>query len=130
MTSGELANMAKVNKETLKFYERKKLLRAPERTKGGYRHYVVDDLMRVQFIKNAQMLGFSLEEIRELLAVADAEVVDKEEVRSIVSDKVVRIGHQIRSLRRFQRVLIDIIAKCANSEDTHECPIIESLSGS
>lgn len=93
MTSGELAAMAKVNKETLRFYERKQLLRLPERTEGGYRNYMVDDLRRVQFIKNAQMLGFSLEEIRELLAIADAEVIDKEDVRRIANDKVEKIGH-------------------------------------
>lgn len=54
---------------------------------------MVDDLRRVQFIKNAQKLGFSLEEIRELLAIADAEVIDKEDVRRIANDKVEKIGH-------------------------------------
>lgn len=130
MTSGELATKAKVNKETLRFYERKQLLRLPNRTDGGYRNYLVEDLRRVQFIKNAQMLGFSLEEVRELLALADAEIIDKEDVRMIATNKVEKIGHQIRNLRRLEKVLKGLITKCANSEATHDCPIIGSLSGS
>jgi MerR family mercuric resistance operon transcriptional regulator len=129
MTSGELANKASVNKETLRFYERKGLLREPERTDGGYRNYDDGDLQRILFIKNAKSFGFDLKEIAELLAIADGEIIDRVRVRRIARNRVVQIDRQIDSLNRLKTVMGELIYRCSHSGATEECPIIESLAG-
>lgn len=126
--TGQLAHDAGVSKETLRFYERKKLLREPARTPAGYRVYNESDVLRVLFIKNAQSLGFSLNEVRELLAIADGEVVNCSEVRAIAEKKLRFIRDQIDSLKQLEGVLADLVKRCAKVATIRGCPIIESIS--
>lgn len=126
--TGELSQEAGVNKETLRFYERKGLLEAPKRTEAGYRLFTQADVERVKFIKNAQKLGFSLNEIRELLAIADGEVVKCSEVRKIAEEKLLYIHDQIQSLYKLEQVLADLISQCKKADTISCCPIIESIS--
>lgn len=128
MRSGELAALANVNKETLRFYERKGLLLQPERTPSGYRDYAEMDLQRMVFIKNAQQFGFDLEEIRELLAIADGKIIDRSQVRTIAKRRVNQINQQITLLNKLRIAMKQLILRCSHSRSTNECPIIESLS--
>jgi len=127
--TGELSQNAGVNKESIRFYERKGLLRKPQRTSGGYRLYSQSDVKRVLFIKNAQTLGFSLKEIRELLDIADGNVVECGEVREIAQRKLDFVRGRISDLQKLETVLRELIRKCARSRQVNGCPIIESISG-
>lgn len=129
MHSGDLAEKAGVNKETLRFYERRGLLRDPQRTDSGYRTYDGADLHRIQFIKNAQKFGFSLDEVSELLAIADDAIVDRAEVRRIAREKVTNIEQQIEYLTQLRATLNRLIYQCNHAGPTDDCPIIESLAG-
>ncbi len=126
--TGELSREAGVNKETLRFYERKGLIKAPKRTDTGYRLFTQADIERVKFIKNAQKLGFSLNEISELLAIADGEVVRCDEVRKIAEEKLLYIREQIKSLYQLEQVLTELILQCKKADKINCCPIIESIS--
>lgn len=129
MHSGDLAGKAGVNKETLRFYERRGLLRDPQRTESGYRRYNDADLDRIRFIKNAQKFGFSLDEISQLLAIADGALIDRAEVRQIAREKVTHIEQQIAYLTQLRGTLNRLIHQCNHAGPTDDCPIIESLAG-
>lgn len=127
MTTGELAARAGINKESLRFYEREGLLPKPDRTQAGYRRFGDDDLKRVVFIKNAQKFGFGLKEIRDLLSIADGDLIDREEVRRIAQQKVALIDRQIDWLTLMRDTMKELIEQCAHSNSTEPCPIIERL---
>jgi len=125
--SGELASQAGVNKDTLRYYERNGLLPKPERTESGYRLYTGSDVRRIVFIKNAQALGFSLRETRELLAIVDGDVTDRNEVRELAGKKIAQIETQMSQLTQLRLTLVDLVGRCAKSGSTCACPIIESI---
>jgi len=126
-TSGKLATKAGVNKETLRYYERNGLLPKPARTESGYRLFSESDVRRIAFIKNAQALGFSLREIRELLAIVDGDLTDRNEVRELAEKKIEQIETQLSQLTHLRITLIELVDRCAKSGSTCACPIIESL---
>jgi Hg(II)-responsive transcriptional regulator len=126
--TSELARLAGVNRETIRFYERKGLLPEPERTSGGYRLYSSADLDRLLFIRNAQQLGFTLQEIKELLEIADGRISGCAEVKQLAQKKVDFINEQIKSLSKLRKVLNELIQQCSGSGSITDCPIIESLS--
>jgi len=112
MRIGELARKAEVNIQTVRYYERKRLLRAPARTSGGYRSYLASDLEHLQFIKWCQRLGFTLREIRGLLplhtTVAQRGATDHEELRGLrelLAAKKTDIEGCIAALRQLSRQL-------------------------
>ncbi len=127
MTSGVLARRAGVNKETVRYYERERLLPSPPRTGGGYRTFSDEDLKRLVFIKNAQKFGFGLQEIRELLAIADGELIDRAEVRAVAKNKVAQIDEQIVRLARLRHAMQNLIHRCARHTELTGCPIIDTL---
>lgn len=126
--AGDLARMARVNRETIRFYEKQGLLPKPERTPSGYRLYSKTDLDRLVFIKNAKQLGFSLSEIKELLALADGKITTCKEVREIAQAKLDLISNQIRNLTKLTKVLSKLVDQCSRSASIADCPIIETLS--
>ncbi len=128
LSSSELARLAGVNKETIRFYERKGLLLEPERTPAGYRIYTVADLDRLVFIRNAQQLGFSLQEVKELLEIADGKISGCAKVKKLAERKVDFISSQIQSLSKLKKVLNSLIKQCSGIGGITDCPIIESLS--
>ena len=103
--TSELANEAGVNKETIRFYEKKGLLPDPNRTDGGYRQYSQKDLERLIFIKNAKELGFALSEIKELLAIADGDIYKCSDVRQIAESKLDNIDNQLKHLKKLKMTL-------------------------
>ena len=128
LNSGGLARAVGVNKETLRFYERKGLLREPERTESGYRLFDSSDVERLVFIRNAKSLGFSLSEIKQLLSIADGNITCRDEIKSIAKSKLNFIDAQIESLNNWKRTLSKLLCDCEKTDSDDLCPIIEDLS--
>ena len=128
LKTSELAQKAGVNKETIRFYEKKGLLLKPIRTESGYRQYTFKDVERIIFIKNAKELGFALVEIKELLAIADGDIYKCCDVIIIAESKLEHIDLQIRQLSKLKKILSKLVTECQKSKTIKECPIIESLS--
>ncbi len=126
--TSELAKKAGVNKETIRFYEKKGLLQDPVRTDGGYRQYLQKDLERLVFISNAKELGFSLAEIKELLAIADGDIYKCSDVRQIAESKLNYISNQMKYLRKLKTTLTKLVTECQQAKTIKYCPIIETLS--
>lgn len=123
----ELAEVCGINKETVRYYERKSLIPEPTRNKSGYRVYHSDTVNRVKFIKRMQRLGFSLSEIHKLLGVEDRDDIRCQDMYQFVSRKEDEVDRQIRDLQRVKIVLNDLKQRCPNEKDLQACPIIESL---
>lgn len=105
MQIGELADRAGVNTKTIRYYESIQLLPEPDRTPSGYRIYGPDDETRLTFIKTAQHLGLSLDEIREVLALREAGTAPCEHVRGVLRQQVRDISRRIADLRRLRQEL-------------------------
>ena len=127
MTIGQLAKQARVNRETVRYYERRRLLQRPSRSVTGYRVFSDDALRRLRFIRHAKMLGFSLEEIRELLALRINSIDTCERVRQRTQAKIADIDQKIESLQRMRRALSELVTACSRRRKTNDCPILNSL---
>jgi len=125
--AGELAKQAHVNVETLRYYEREGLLPEPARTEAGYRLYGQDDVQRVRFIKHAQELGFSLKEVRELLALRLDDSRPASEVRHLTAQKIEQIEAKIQSLQSMKAILETLVQACTGEGDVAHCPIMHCL---
>ena len=123
----EFAEKCGVNKETIRYYEKKNLLQEPFKTNAGYRIYSDDDVKRVGFIKRMQELGFSLNEIYKLLGVVDKDEVRCEDMFEFVSKKEEKVRKQIEDLKRIEMMLKDLKQCCPDEKQLHACPIIETL---
>lgn len=127
LTIGRLSQQADVQIETIRYYERRGLLPDPPRTESGYRQYDVESVTRLRFIKEAQTLGFTLEEIQGLLALR----VDKEtscaDVRRRAERKAADIEAKIAALQAMHAALQEMIAACAQGGPSGECPFLETL---
>lgn len=126
VTRGVLAKHSGVNAETIRYYEKIELMPEPGRNSGGHRIYEEVHLQRLCFIRRCREMGFSLEEIRELLSLVDREQVSCEHVQQIAEDHVVSIRQKIKDLQRMQGTLRDLAKQCSG-EDVPDCPIIEAL---
>ena len=129
LRTSEVAKQAEVNLETIRFYERQGLLPEPPRTASGYRTFSPEVVRRVRFIKRAQELGFSLKEVKELLALRVDPDTTCADVRERAEAKVADIDEKIRALRAMRKVLQGMAEACPRSGPTSECPILESLNG-
>ena len=127
LTISQVAKQAGVNIETVRFYERQGLIPEPPRRASGYRQYSLDFVTRIQFIKRAQTLGFSLKEITELLDLRIEPDTACDEVRNRAEQKVEAIEKKIETLVRMKRVLNELIVACNHRELTSECPILITL---
>ena len=125
---GEMARRSGVGKETIRFYERTSLLPPPPRTAANYRRYPPQALDRLRFIRRAKDLGFTLDEIRELLSLQDADG-DRAEVKRLTSGKLKEIRARIRQLQRMELALRTLHAQCSGHGPVHGCPIVETLAG-
>lgn len=127
-TIGTLARKAGVHVETIRFYQRRGLLAEPEKPLGGIRRYTRKDTQRVQFIKEAQGLGFSLAEVAELLSLEDGRKC--RETREIAVKKLAAIRERIEILQRMERTLAPLVEHCGSENIPTVCPIIAALQGS
>jgi len=126
MRIGEAAASAGVNLQTLHYYERRGLLQ-PTRTFSNYRVYTEEAVKRVRFIKRAQELGFTLEEIGELLELRIDTEATCGDVRGRAEAKLADVKEKVRTLRSMQRALERLTAACSGEGAVSKCPILESL---
>jgi MerR family copper efflux transcriptional regulator len=127
LTIGEVAAQAKVHVETLRYYERRGLVAKPPRSVSNYRRYPQDAVRRVQFIKRAQELSFSLIDIKELLALRASPAAECGEIRTRAEAKIKVIDAKIDSLMAMKSALSSLVAACSGQGSLTECPILESL---
>jgi Zn(II)-responsive transcriptional regulator len=128
LTIGKLAQRADVGVETLRYYERRGLIEPERRTSSGYRLYHHDALRRLRFIRRAQALGFSLDEISELLSLSEQPAESAAEVKQLAQSKIDDIASRILDLTRMKRALSKLEQNCPGHEgSTAECPILAAL---
>ncbi len=130
LTIGQLAKEAQVNVETVRYYERRGLLPEPPRRESGYRLYSPSDIVRLQFIKRAQELGFSLKEILELFALRVHPQTTCGDVKRRAEAKIADIEEKIHALQEIKAALTKLVSLCSGSGPTSECPILEALNAS
>ncbi len=124
---GAVSSHTGVHIETIRYYERIGVLAKPERTAGGNRLYRVDDVRRLNFIKRSREMGFSLNEIRQLLDLVDGGEFTCSKIHAIAVGQITNIRQKIKDLRRLERVLKGMAAECSQGAIPN-CPIIEALS--
>ena len=125
LTIARLAHAAGVNVETIRFYQRKGLLAEPVRPRGGIRRYGMADVARVRFIKAAQRIGFSLDEIAQLLKLDDG--THCAQARDIAEHKLTDVRQRIADLKRIEAALAGLVDRCAARRGKVTCPLIASL---
>ena len=128
MRPGELAERSGCNLETVRFYERQGLLPAPPRTAGGHRDYAREHLKRLTFIRRSRELGFSLDQIRGLLALVDSSDWTCAEVRAMTLEHLADVQRKIADLQRLAQILGDMASQCDGGA-VPECPIVDALMG-
>jgi MerR family mercuric resistance operon transcriptional regulator len=124
-TIGALADAAAVNVETIRFYQRKGLMPSPVRPSGSIRRYAATDLARVRFIKSAQRLGFSLDEVSDLLRLEDGTHCG--EARALAERKLQDVRDKLAVLRRIESALGKLVVQCGSARGAVTCPLIASL---
>ena len=127
MHASELAERASVNPQTLRYYERRGLLAEPVRSPAGYRSYPPEALRRVQFIKRAQELGFTLTEVETLLDLAGGGPDSCDAVRTLATDKIADLRQRIADLHVLEAALNRLVATCELPRGQRECPILHEL---
>jgi MerR family transcriptional regulator, copper efflux regulator len=130
LTLGQLAKRADVNRETVRYYERRRLLQGPSRSIAGYRLFPDEAVKRLRFIRHAKMLGFSLEEIKELLALRVHSIKTCDRVRERAQIKIADTERKIAALLQMRHVLSELVTACSRQRKTDECPILDSLEAS
>lgn len=126
---GEAARRAGVNKETIRYYERRDLIPEPDRRRSGYRIFTQRHVDQIKFIKRAQDLGFTLSEIKELLALRLDENTPCEPVRIKAQEKLDDVKQKIQDLNRMKNVLAKLIQECKANGTTEDCVILNALEG-
>ena len=127
---GDLASRIGVQPEAIRYYERRGLLPKPQRAANGYRVYGQEHLHRVEFIKSAQSLGFSLDEVREVLELKNRQDSTCEHVAELLRTKMDAVDEQIKRLKAFRRDLGKSLRACERTVPSHDadcCPVIERL---
>jgi MerR family mercuric resistance operon transcriptional regulator len=126
---GQAAKAAAVGVETVRFYEREGLLPKPKRSAAGYRLYPPDTVKRLQFIKQAKQLGFTLSEINELLSLRASSRANCGHVRARAERKRDEIDGKLRELRRVRRALNNLIEECTGEGPLSGCTILGAMDG-
>jgi MerR family transcriptional regulator, mercuric resistance operon regulatory protein len=127
MRSGEVAARAGVNPQTLRYYERRGILPTPSRRPSGYRAYADDVVDLVRFIKRAQALGFTLDEVDILLGLAAGGPESCEHARALAMTKVAELDSRLAALSGMRAALLRLVDTCDEPPHTRSCPLIASL---
>jgi MerR family copper efflux transcriptional regulator len=127
LTIGALAKRAGIGVETVRFYERRGLVRRPARPRAGYRAYSEEEIGRIRFIRNAQALGFTLQEVKELLGLRLTAGTSCAAVRSRAQAKAADVKRRLADLGRVQATLDGLIAVCPGRGALADCTILEAL---
>ena len=124
MKIGEIARRSGVGIETIRYYEREGLLQKPERRPSGYRQYNDSIFQRLDYIRSAKELGFTLSEIRELLELSFAEEICCDSIREHAQAKLADIENRICSLHAMKKSLQEILKQCASHGHAENCPLV------
>jgi Hg(II)-responsive transcriptional regulator len=127
LTIGKVAKESGVGIETVRFYEREGLLEQPARKSSGYRQYDPEAIARLRFIKQAQRLGFTLREIKELLALKLDPDATRKQVKDRAVAKIADIDQRIADLKRMKRALAPLIEACDGKGTLEGCPILDAI---
>lgn len=126
-TIGEVARRAGVGIDTVRYYERSRLLPAPERRPSGYRQYDAKDVQRLNFIRHAKELGFTLGEIRELLALSTDRERGVSGIKARAVERLAELDARISEMQRIRRGLQALIESCPGLGTLERCPILAAL---
>jgi MerR family mercuric resistance operon transcriptional regulator len=126
LSIGQLAQAASVNVETIRYYQRRGLLTEPAKPLGGHRRYPPGVATRLRFIKRAQTLGFTLDEVAGLLTLEETQSC--RDTRRLAERKLAVIEERLADLARMRRLLKGLIAECESGKRPRSCPIIATLS--
>lgn len=129
MRIGELAQRAGVGIDTVRYYEREGLLPKAQRLASGYRVYDADDARRLRFVRRAKALGFTLPEIRELLALSGHRQDDMAGMKAAATEKLADVRAKLAELERMRAGLEALIAACPGHGALAQCPILTALAG-
>jgi Hg(II)-responsive transcriptional regulator len=124
---GKLSQLSNLNIETIRFYEKKGLLSKPKRKDSGFRIYADEYVKRIDFIKRAKALGFSLKEINELLTIQIEDTTTCDDIKNKLEIKSIEINNKISDLKKMNKSIQILMEKCTTNEDLGACPIIENL---
>jgi Hg(II)-responsive transcriptional regulator len=127
MRSSQVAAEAGVNVQTLRYYERRGLLPEPDRLESGYRSYGAEAVSTVRFVKSAQQLGFTLEEINSLLDLAAGGPDSCDAAKTLAGEKLAQLEHKIAHLAAMRDSLRQLVATCGRSRSRRVCPLLDAL---
>ena len=127
MQIGQLASQSGVAIDTVRYYERSGLIEPPQRRPSGYRDYRSTDVERIRFIRQCKALGFTLDEIRELLRLNEARDGDRAEVRALAENRLEDIERRLAELQSIRDTLKELVASCSGHGPIKGCPIIERV---
>lgn len=129
MKIGELAQRSGVGIDTVRYYERERLLPRAQRLASGYRVYDDADLKRLRFVRRAKTLGFTLPEIRDLLTLSDHRDQDMSALKGVAAEKLADVRARLAELERMREALETLIASCPGHGALAQCPILDALAG-
>ena len=127
MKTGEVADLAGVNLQTLRYYERRGLLPEPPRGQSGYRIYGPESVHTVRFIKRAQQLGFSLDEVESLLDLAEGGPDGCDAAQEVARHRIQELDRRIADLRAMRDSLDRLVATCSMPRAQRECPLLQCI---
>lgn len=126
---GEVSKRAGVTVQAIRFYERRGLIPKAPRKESGYRQFSPEIVKRIEFIKKAKLLGFTLKEVGQFLALADGVATDCREIQDFTTEKITEIEQKIRQLGSLKDVLVEGVRRCPGEGPISACPIIDIFSG-
>lgn len=129
LTISELAKAAATPVTTLRYYERIGLLRPEDRSQGNYRLYGDESLRKVKFIRAAQAIGFTLDDVKSLLAAPDSSAASCREVQALIDKRLEEVAQRLKDLRHVQQVLKSALEECREKELSDCCHVINTLRG-
>jgi MerR family mercuric resistance operon transcriptional regulator len=127
MRTSEVADRAGVNPQTLRYYERRGLLPEPPRSAAGYRAYPEETVRVIRFVKRAQELGFSLDEVDELLRLAGGGPDACDTARELAEARAADLAAKIADLQRMHDSLRRLIGTCSWPRDERDCPLLQAI---
>ena len=127
LSIGQVAKRTGVAVDTIRFYEKERLLGKPPRTAGGYREYDQETVRVLRFIRRAKHLGFTLNEVKELLRLHHGTKSTRADFRALARNKLADIQARIEGLERMRDALLPLVARCDGVGPLDGCPIVEAL---
>jgi len=127
MTIGEVADDLGISTHTLRYYEKIHLLPSVPKDSGGRRRYDQTHIDQIKFIRRAQCMQFSLQEIKQLMQLDASAMIPKPEVQTLVQNKLYQIDENLKELNRLKQDLSQLLARCTASANDEKCPILEGI---